>query len=200
VFYGGVNDSESISGVAGFPHVYDHLREALAYESQEPGLYLGLARSRSRVAFLLHWLINQREPEALGPPLVPWRREPVPPEGDSHEEIARQLVQNARLTRAICAEYGVECLFVWQPWACSKRVLGPEESRWAQEWGCGPDLDVRDAYFEALGTLSDSVLDLSDAFVDVSEDVFVDNVHVDESGPWHAALAERIADRILSRE
>jgi hypothetical protein len=137
---------------------------------------------RSRV--LLRRFTGTRGGENEAPPALPLTDQ------QRVEYVVSRYRASKRMIAALCAEYGVRCLFVWQPvpfYKYDRRLHrtfpfdGPIPGHWA-------------GVYERMSTLKDAdFLYLGDMLESVTEKVFVDDVHYNE------VLSERIAASI-SRE
>lgn len=156
-------------------------------------------------------LLRQGQP-VLRPPQpsvaeMNWRL--VSKGGASAREIFDAWLANRRLIRAVAQAKGVGVLFVWQPALFAKQTLTQFEARFvAGEDRVPPgfisvyrDVDrlVRE---HALAESWDDVIILSDIFHDVADDIFFDEVHINEIGNQAVAeaIAGSIAERLLARE
>jgi hypothetical protein len=115
---------------------------------------------------------------------------PVPDSERSGAYVAERYKQNVRMIRALCAEYGVQCRFVWQPTFFNyDRALHP-----AFPYPGAVPKFWAEAYDSIRQWRAEDVLFLGDMFQAVREKVFVDNVHYNEK--WTGEIASRIADLI----
>jgi hypothetical protein len=114
----------------------------------------------------------------------------VLPEADAARYVVDRYRQNQRIIRALCKEYDVVPIFVWQPVPFFKydRSLHPfpyadqVPKLWEmvyEEMARSPDLD-----FLYLGDMLDGV----------SEKVFVDAIHYNEK--YNGLIAQAIAEHI----
>lgn len=117
---------------------------------------------------------------------------------DLSEEAKQEIVDyvvshytdNLRLLRAICREYGIRCLFVWQPHPGYKYKASLHRTFPFKD---GVPEYFRGVYARMSRYRSDDFLYLGDMLEHVTEKVFVDDVHYNE------VLNERIAARISDR-
>lgn len=105
------------------------------------------------------------------------------------EYVIRQYHLNMRIRRALCREFGVKCLFVWQPHPAYKYNRSLHKSFPFE--GDVPDYFKR--VYARMESVEDSdFLNLADLTQDPTEKVYVDEVHYNE------LLNERIAGRIAN--
>ena len=113
---------------------------------------------------------------------------PVPDSERSGTYVAERYQQNVRMIRALCAEYRVQCRFVWQPtffnYDRALHPLFPYPGEVPKFWA--------EAYDRIRLWKAPDILYLGDMFVAVREKVFVDTVHYNEK--WTGEIASRIAD------
>lgn len=118
------------------------------------------------------------------------------------QAIAERWLANRRLIRAAAAEHGVRVLFVWQPALFAKTARTDSEQRILDDVE-RQQSGFTDLYRAVVGivrerqaseSLEDTVF-LTDAFVDVSEGIFFDRVHITEIG--NRLVAESLIGPIL---
>jgi hypothetical protein len=115
---------------------------------------------------------------------------PVPDAERSGTYVAERYKQNVRVIRALCAEYRVQCRFVWQPTFFNyDRALHP-----AFPYPGAVPKFWAEAYDSIRLWKAADVLYLGDMLQGVREKVFVDNVHYNEK--WTGEIASRIADLV----
>ncbi len=124
----------------------------------------------------------------------------VASDSNSPAEIAARWRANHRLIRAAATEYGTRVLFVWQPAIFAKTALSPSEAQIAQK------LERERTGFSALYQAVDrelrqaddmgDVLFLTELFADEAANVFIDMVHIAETG--NLTVASAIAPAIAS--
>lgn len=128
--------------------------------------------------------------------------------GNSAREIVDNWLGNRRLIRAAAEEFGVSVLFVWQPALFAKQSLAQFEAQSAAEierslprfMTLYRDVDsLLREYAKAENW--DDVIALSDLFSDNDEQIFFDEVHINEAGNRYVAEAviDAIADRLNAR-
>ena len=123
----------------------------------------------------------------------------------SAQEIADRWLGNRRLIRAVAKEYGVKVLFVWQPTLFAKQQLTDFESLARAEIeralpGFVELYRAVDSLLDAqmLSAATDDVIMLTNLFSEYEDEIFFDEVHVNEIGNEQIAdiLLGPIADRL----
>lgn len=104
--------------------------------------------------------------------------------------VVQRYTSNIRIIRAICREYDIKCLFVWQPIPFYKYDISlhrtfPYKGSIAEPWD--------GVYSLMKGYTKEDFLYLGEMLSDVPEKVFVDDIHYSEK------YNEKIAARICSR-
>ena len=183
IFVDGANDTYQLSArrdVPYFSHVVQSLWDARRLGPACP-------------SFDWSWLPAARLTSAIqkriwGPPPAPGNDDPPPvPDADrSGTYAADRYKTNARMIRALCAEYGVQCRFVWQPTRFNYDDRARRSGEVPKFW--------TEAYEAIRQWRADDLLFLGDLFVGVREKVFVDDVHYNEA--WNARIAGHIADLV----
>jgi hypothetical protein len=113
------------------------------------------------------------------------------PEADAARYVVDRYRQNQRIIRALCKEYDVVPIFVWQPvpffkYDRSLHRTFPYEDQVPKHW---------EMVYEDMARSSDlDLLYLGDMLDGVSEKVFVDDVHYNEK--YNGLIAQAIAERI----
>ncbi len=123
----------------------------------------------------------------------------------SAQEIADRWHGNRRLIRAVAQEYGVKVLFVWQPTLFAKQQLTDFESQAMAEIaralpGFFELYRAVDSFVheQMLSAASDDVIMLTELFSESKDEIFFDEVHVNEIGNAQIAqfLLHPITDRL----
>lgn len=127
--------------------------------------------------------------DLMGLPPVPTSDRPRLVEAErSGTYVAERYKHNVRMMRAVCAEYGVRCRFVWQPtfFNYDRTLHGdfPYPADVPAFWA--------EAYDAIRSWKAADVLYLGDMLTGVREKVFVDSVHYNEA--WNGKIAQRIAE------
>jgi lysophospholipase L1-like esterase len=188
IFVDGANDTYQLSSRRDVPYFSDTVRS----------LWVARHRGSACPRFDWSWLPAAQLATAIRdriwgpPPPTPVVDAPVPvPDSErSGTYVAERYTHNVRMIRALCAEYGVKCRFVWQPTFFDyDRTLHPGfpypgevPKFWAE------------AYEGVRRSNTSDVLYLGDMLRTVREKVFVDNVHYNEK--WTGEIAARIVDVI----
>ena len=186
IFFDGANDTYQLSGRRDVPFFSDAVQS------------LWEMRHRGRSCPLVDWswlpvyhVAGAIRQHIWGAPLPNPRSDyptPVPDAERSGAYVAERYKHNVRMIRALCAEYHVQCRFVWQPTFFDyDRALHPAFPYAGQV----PEF-WREAYERVRAWKANDVLYLGDLFRGVREKVFVDNVHYNER--WNGEIASRIAD------
>jgi len=182
VFLDGYNDAFAAfqSGTAGSPQNEFHRRDTFATRERP---YAALLKAGGQIVrdsgmYKLAERINARRGTSATA---------GPPKTSRDERLAAQVVSvysaNVRLVEALGAAYGFKSLFYWQPSVFSKRTLTAWEASEARRHQAGG------AFFllttAALGndhtlTTQARVHDLSQAFADCRDAIFIDYVHLSE--------------------
>ena len=198
VFYDGVNEVRNASRVGGYPFHYQMFRDEVEWNRTPFRLADGLRRSCFKLAYLLHYVTNSR---TWTEPLLPFGSRVVDGAERRDEKVADEVtsyVHNVRTLKAICAEFSVTCLFVWQPFVCDKATRTSfEEGLVATACEDGYGLAVHREVAERLAGES-GFLDLRGVFADTADGVFLDEIHhIDEAGPGNRLIARAIAQKLL---
>src|SRR5262245_23633726 len=184
IFVDGANDTYQVSSKRDTPFFSDAVR-SLWQRRNSGGVCPRVDWSWLPVVQVAHrfWPALAPTPAADAPV-------PVPDSERSGAYVAERYQANVRVLRALCAEYHVQCRFVWQPTFFNyDRTLHPTfpypgevPKFWAE------------AYDQVRAWRAPDVLYLGDMLMNVREKVFVDNVHYNEK--WTGEIASRIADFI----
>ena len=125
-------------------------------------------------------------------------------DGNSPREILLNWLGNRQLIRAAAEQFGVDVLFIWQPALFAKRKLSGYETQFAAEiernlpgflqlYAEVDELLRQQAASDAYG----DIVFLSDLFAANTDEIFFDEVHINEIG--NAKVAGAIADPIARR-
>ncbi|MCY3782136.1 MAG: SGNH/GDSL hydrolase family protein [Chloroflexi bacterium] len=124
--------------------------------------------------------------------------------GNTAQEIVDNWLGNRRLIRAAAEEFGVSVLFIWQPALFTKANLTDFEAQSAAEierslpgfMDLYREVDILLREHPKAEAWDDVVL-LSDVFREVDEEIFFDEVHINELGNLY--VAEAIVNAIAER-
>jgi hypothetical protein len=196
VFYDGYNDAFAAfqSGVAGTPqNEFNRVREFNLLTSG-PRFYLEWVRQSNLFLMISGVTARMRETSYFshrsgGP-------DAAPSQGQSSHLIGDVLGiygADIRMLKALGAEYNIKTLYYWQPSVYTKATLAPGEQAQASS-----DPSFASFYRATVARLKDSPLpnsgsfrDLTGAFDQHPERVFIDTMHVSERG--NAQIAALIA-------
>ena len=198
IFYDGVNELRNGSGIAGYPFHYQMYRDEIEWNRSRARFSNGLRRARFKLAYLLHYVANSR---AWPEPILPFGNWLVEGEEKRHEKVADEVlsyVHNVRTLKAVCDEFSVRCLFVWQPFLCDKETRSDLEEEIAES-ECSDRYGLA-VHHEVAETLQRDphFLDLRFVFQDTTENVFLDAIsHIDEAGQGNRRIARAIAARLF---
>lgn len=203
VFYDGYNDVFSAfqNSQAGLPqNEQNRIREFNLSQSRS-GFYAEWARQSS-----LFWMVSG----AAG--RLGWLRrfapQPKQTGAASQVDVSRRLTTDAlavyganlRMLESIAVKYHIRTFYFWQPTVYSKEQKAPEENALANE-----DRSFADFYLTAMEQLKNSPFqgigsfhDLTHAFDGRPERIFIDTMHVSESGNEHIAglIESNIAEAV----
>ncbi len=188
IFVDGANDTYQMSSRRDVPYFSDAVRSLWEMRHRQQA-HARLDWSWLPVAHVAT-AIHERIWGSPARPAASDHPTPVPDADRSGAYVADRYKQNVRMIRALCAEYGVQCRFVWQPTFLNyDRTLHPAfpyRGEVPKFWG--------EAYDGIRAWKVGNILYLGDLLQGVREKVFVDNVHYNEK--WNAEIASRIADVI----
>lgn len=187
IFVDGANDTYQLSAQRDVPYFSDAVRSLWDARTRGPACprvdwsWLPAVQLASAIRDRI-WGAPPRPRLASDDPVF------VPDSERSGIYAAERYKQNVRMIRALCAEYRVQCRFVWQPtflnYDRAFHPAFPYRGEVPKFWG--------DAYETVRQWGAEDVLYLGDMFQGVREKVFVDNVHYNEK--WTGEIASRIAD------
>jgi hypothetical protein len=189
IFVDGANDTYQMSARRDVPYFSDVVGSLWEMRHRGP--------SCPRFDWLpISHVVNAVRERLWGPPPTkPASDHPIPvPDADrSGAYVADRYKHNVRMIRALCAEYRVQCRFVWQPtffnYDRALHAAFPYAGDVPKFWG--------EAYDQIRAWEAKDVLYLGDLFQGVREKVFVDSLHYNEK--WNGEIAARIADLIVGR-
>lgn len=188
VFYDGVNDTASSfqQGVAGIPQNEFNRRAEFNQLNWRGGIL-----ERSSLYWYAKFLVQDVRV------MIQPNQAPATPSGRTSVELANATldiyVANMQIVESLARTFGFQVIFYWQPDLTTKKIPSPSEKRevLANE-GTAFFQQVNQIMKQrALSRTHNDFHDLSDAFDDRSETLFIDIVHISESGN------ERIADLIV---
>ena len=196
VFYSGINETLTRRQ---WPHVRRPMWDAEAYSRamsewtmQRNQPLLRAWTYYRNTSLFLHNIFPQ-QPD--------YRAFPVPNADTLIHLVSAEYLAEKAIVEALGRQYGFLTFFVWQPTVAAKKVLSPQERRYAGWLPASADTkpligwwsmtaDLRDLY-QAIGreVSRAGVIDLSSAFDGVSTTAFIDWMHPAESGNERLAHA-----------
>jgi hypothetical protein len=127
------------------------------------------------------------------------------------EEIINIYISNLILTESICEKLGIKCYFIWQPYIGNKKHLTDKEKRQLEDRNYGAlrySPNSEETYkriyekikIHPLLRHKENFLYFGNIFLDNKDEIFIDEVHLDEKYNGNNIIAEKLYSIIFKED